>query len=90
MQQRPRRETSYQLPIEEIFGQIVREKRRALGLRLVDLQTDGGIDRSHLGKIEAGKVQVCLRGIIQIAEGLEMTPGALLDELLVRAYKSSS
>ena len=69
---------------EAIFGQIVKERRLALGLRLVDLETEGGLDRSHIGKIESGKVQACLRGIIQIAEGLEMTPGNLMDEVMKR------
>ncbi|MCB0713123.1 MAG: helix-turn-helix transcriptional regulator [Ignavibacteriae bacterium] len=69
-----------------IFGQIVREKRLALGLRLIDLQSEGGLDRSHIGKIEAGKVQVCLRGIIQIAQGLETTPGELMNEVMKKIY----
>ena len=80
----PRRGVPSGPSIEVVFGQFVREKRRALGLLLIDLQTDGGLDRSHIGKIEAGKVQVCLRGIVQVAEGLEMTPAELLDEVMRR------
>ena len=80
----PRRGVPSGPSIEVVFGQFVRGKRRALGLRLIDLQTDGGLDRSHIGKIEVGKVQVCLRGIVQVAEGLEMTPAELLDEVMRR------
>ena len=79
---KPSSKASQKPSADVIFGQIVREKRLALGLRLVDLQSDGGLDRSHIGKIEAGKVQVCLRGLIQIAEGLEMTPGELMNEVM--------
>lgn len=78
----PSSKASQERSPEVIFGQVVREKRLALGLRLVDLQSEGGLDRSHIGKIEAGKVQVCLRGLIQIAEGLEMTPGELMDDVM--------
>lgn len=83
----PRQEAPSNPAIEIVFGNFVRKRRIELGLRLIDLQTEGGIDRSHIGKIEAGKVQVCLRGIIQIAEGLEMTPGALLDEVMACAQQ---
>lgn len=78
----PSSKVSQEQSVDVIFGQIVREKRLALGLRLIDLQSEGGLDRSHIGKIEAGKVQVCLRGLIQIAQGLEMTPGALVDDVM--------
>lgn len=78
----PSSKASQERSPEVVFGQVVREKRLALGLRLVDLQSEGGLDRSHIGKIEAGKVQVCLRGLIQIAEGLEMTPGELMNDVM--------
>lgn len=65
---------------EAIFGQIVREKRLALGLRQVDLVTEDGVSQVHIGRIEAGKTQVCLKGIIQIAEGLEMSIVELMGE----------
>ena len=66
---------------EVAFGQIVREKRVSLGLRQIDLEAEDGISRVHISRIEAGKTQVCLRGILQIGEALEIPPSELIAEL---------
>ncbi len=67
--------------LEETFGQVLREKRLALGLRMIDLETDDGIGRSHIGKIESADSQICLRGLFQVAEGLEITPEELIADV---------
>ena len=65
----------------EMFGQVMHERRTALQLRLVDLESDYGIKRSQISRIEDGKTQICLIGIFQIAEGLDMTPSELIAEV---------
>lgn len=67
--------------IIEMFGQVMHERRTALQLRLVDLESDYGIKRSQISRIEDGKTQICLIGIFQIAEGLDMTPSELIAEV---------
>lgn len=70
--------------IIEAFGQVMRERRAALRLKLVDLEADYGIRRSQISRVEDGKTQVCLVGIFQIAEGLEMSPSELIAEVQQR------
>jgi hypothetical protein len=69
---------------ELAFAQILREKRTALGLTQADLEDDQSFDRSYISKLELGKVQVCIRGIIHLARKIEMTPGELMDEVMRR------
>ena len=66
--------------LEDAFGQIIREQRLALGLTQVDLEgEDAGLEQSYISRLEAGKFQVCLRGIFHLAKVLNMTPADLLD-----------
>ncbi len=67
---------------EIAFAQILRSKRVELGLTQADLEDDDSMDRSYISKLELGKVQVCMRGIIHIAKKLNMTPGELMDEVM--------
>lgn len=66
---------------ERVFGEIVRERRITLGLTQSDLEAEDVLDQTHISRIEAGKTQICLRGILQIAEALETTPEDLMGEL---------
>ena len=74
--------------VNRVFGAIIHERRIALGLRLIDLQITGGPDRSHIGKIENGKVQVCLMGILTLAQALEVSPSDLIAEVWERLSSS--
>lgn len=69
---------------ELAFAQILRERRTALGLTQADLEDDNSMDRSYISKLELGKVQVCMRNIIHIAQKLQITPGQLMDEVMQR------
>lgn len=73
---------------EIAFAQILRTKRIELGLTQADLEDDDSMDRSYISKLELGKVQVCMRGIIHIARKLEMTPGQLMDEVMATMERS--
>ena len=67
--------------LDRVFGMVLREKRKALGLRLVDLETVEGIKRSQFSYIENGDSQICLRGLFQVADALEETPEDLIAEV---------
>jgi transcriptional regulator with XRE-family HTH domain len=64
---------------EEAFAKVLKERRLALGLTQTDLEADDVMDRSYISKLELGKRQVCLRGILHLAEALRMSPGELMD-----------
>ncbi len=74
--------------VNRVFGAVIHERRTALGLRLIDLQIAGGPDRSHIGKIENGRVQVSLIGILALAHGLEVSPSDLISEVWQRLSSS--
>lgn len=73
---------------EAIFGEVVKEKRTALGLRQVDLAVEGGISQVQISRIEAGQHQACLKGILQIAEALEVSCAELMGEWEMRLKSS--
>ena len=68
---------------EQAFGTVLRERRKALGLTQKDLEEEQ-LDRSYISKLELGKRQVCLRGLLHIAEMLEMPPEELVKEVVSR------
>ena len=67
--------------LDETFGRVLRQKRTAQNLRMVDLETIEGIKRSNISSIETGKSQICLRGLFQVAEALDITPEDLIREV---------
>lgn len=70
---------------ELAFAQVLRERRKALGLTQQDLEEDG-VAQSYISKLELGKRQVCLRNFIHIAEMLETTPVELMDAVMKRLH----
>lgn len=66
---------------ELAFGIVVREQRLAKGLTQADLEDDEWMDRSYISKLELGKNQVTLRGILHIAERLGLSVGDLMAEV---------
>lgn len=56
------------------FGKRVRVMRKEAGLSQEALADWAGIDRSYLGAIERGEVNLTLTKIIQIAKALRASP----------------
>lgn len=63
------------------FAQVLRERRKALGLTQTDLEGEDIMDASYISKLELGKSQVCLDGFLYLAERLEMKPSELMREV---------
>jgi transcriptional regulator with XRE-family HTH domain len=63
--------------IRDLFGQRVRELRLAAGLTQEKLAFHAGVDRSYLGQVERGEVNVSIDSIGKIAKGLRVAPGEL-------------
>ncbi|SHV16128.1 helix-turn-helix domain-containing protein [Mycobacteroides abscessus] len=70
-------------PATAEFGARVRSQREALGLSQEAAAVEIGIHWTELGKIERGQRGPRLENILRIAQGLQTSPGALLDGLPV-------
>lgn len=57
------------------FGQLVRERRKALGLRQEDVVLATGVGRRYLIELEAGKPTARLGPALMIARQLGIVPG---------------
>ncbi len=60
------------------FGEKVRALRKEKGLSQEALSNLAGIDRSYMGQIERGEINLTLTKIYQIADALSISPEHLL------------
>ena len=63
------------------FGKNLRSIRRTRGLSQEQLAYSAGIDRSYLGKVERGKVNLTIEKLYTLAETLGCSPKDLIPEL---------
>lgn len=62
----------------ELFGVMVRARRRRLGLSEDALADKAGLHRTHIGGVERGERNVALVNLLRIAHALETQPSTLL------------
>ena len=60
------------------FGIKLREKRELQGISQDDLALKSGIDRSYVGRIERGEVNISLEKVYMLASALGCSPCMLL------------
>ena len=60
------------------LGQIIREKREALGLTQIEVAEKAGLDRNYIGMVERGERNPSYLSLIKIAKGLNMTVDRLI------------
>ncbi|MBZ9785429.1 helix-turn-helix domain-containing protein [Pseudomonas sp. REP124] len=60
------------------LGKKIRQARKAKGLSQDVLAMICGVDRSYMGRIERGEVNITVEKLYQIAESLESAPAELL------------
>ncbi|ENV07052.1 hypothetical protein F967_00412 [Acinetobacter sp. CIP 102637] len=60
------------------FGQLVRKYRKERNMSQEQLALLCNIDRSYLGRIERGEVNLTLEKIYELANALETLPSKLL------------
>lgn len=65
--------------IRDSFGQRVRELRAAAGLTQEKLAFRSDLDRSYLGQVERGEVNISIDNIGKIARGLRVPAAALFE-----------
>jgi transcriptional regulator with XRE-family HTH domain len=63
------------------FGQRLRELRAEHGLSQDDLAHRTDVHSTAIGRLERGSREPRLTTILRIARGLDVPPGALLDDL---------
>ena len=64
------------------FGKNLRSIRRARGLSQEQLAYSAGVDRSYLGKVERGKVNLTNEKLYALADTLGCSPKDLIPELV--------
>lgn len=56
--------------IAKEFGQLLRQKRKELGISQDKLALMSDIDRSYVGRVERGEVNITLEKVYQFAKAL--------------------
>jgi transcriptional regulator with XRE-family HTH domain len=65
-------------PVCEAFGQNLRAIRKLKGITQERLAYESGLDRSYMGKIERGQVNITIEKIYILANYLNCSPKALI------------
>lgn len=66
--------------VKKQFGENLRLKRKSAGLSQEQLAYASGLDRSYVGKVERGQVNVTLETICILANTLSCSPKDLIPE----------
>lgn len=61
------------------IGELIRRRRKELGLSQELLAVDAGVDRSYMGGIERGEHNLTMMSLLRIAEALDCKVSSLLD-----------
>lgn len=64
---------------KKLFGQKVRELRRARGISQEALADEAGVHRTFMGSVERGERNISLENIVKIAKALDCRPSRLLE-----------
>jgi len=56
----------------ENLGSHLKKLRKAAGITQLDLEIKSGIDRTHISKIEQGKLNIEFSTIVKLADALEV------------------
>jgi transcriptional regulator with XRE-family HTH domain len=62
------------------LGEVVRARRKSIGVSQEALADAAQLDRSHMGKIERGERNLTLLNLSRIATALDARPSELLRE----------
>lgn len=60
------------------IGQLIRNKRAEMNISQEMLSLQCGIDRSYMGRIERGEVNITIEKLYEIALALKISPKELL------------
>ena len=60
------------------FGQRLTQLREKRNISIPELATRTGLDARHIGRIEAGEINILVSTVFKLAKGLGVSPGELL------------
>ena len=69
--------------LSKLIGYNIREKRNSLNIRQDELALLAEIDRSYMGRIERGEVNLTIEKLYKICFILKCEPNELLPELKI-------
>jgi transcriptional regulator with XRE-family HTH domain len=69
------------IPLEVVFGRVLRAKRKEVGLSQEALALEAGIDRNFVSLMERGLNQPSLSTVFKLAKALKVEPASLLKEV---------
>jgi transcriptional regulator with XRE-family HTH domain len=67
--------------LAKAVGERIRKKRKSSGFSQDALAVACGIDRSYMGRIERGEVNITIEKLYRIASELACKPSALLPQI---------
>jgi transcriptional regulator with XRE-family HTH domain len=70
-------------PTLAAFGARVRARRQELGWSQEVAADNVGVHWTYLGRVERGQRSLRVESLVKLAAGLQTTPGALLDGLVL-------
>ena len=71
------------IPLEVVFGRVLRAKRKEVGLSQEALALEAGIDRNFVSLMERGLNQPSLSTIFKICKALNLDPSDLMGAIQV-------
>ena len=74
--------------LKEAFGRVVARRRFEARLAQRPFSLMAGLGNTHLRSIERGEVAPSIVTVMKLAEALDLSPGALLDEAYEEALHS--
>lgn len=69
------------MDINKVFGQVLRDSRRGMGLSQESLAFECDLDRTFISLLERGLRQPSLKTLFKLAEALKMAPSYLIIEV---------
>jgi transcriptional regulator with XRE-family HTH domain len=60
------------------FGQRLTQLREERNISIPELAARTGLDARHIGRIEAGEINILVSTVFKLAKGLGVSPGELL------------
>lgn len=73
--------------LEEAFGQVLKELRKAEGISQQDLGFESDLDHTYISLLETGKRQPSLRTILNLADALGTTGPELVRKTVQKLAK---
>jgi transcriptional regulator with XRE-family HTH domain len=73
-------------PLNESFGQVLRQLRKDAGLSQEQLGLEAGLQRNYISMMELGQYQPTMATIFKVAYALKIKPSQLILKLESQLY----